>query len=288
MLYQNLKLSKNCVKKWIVLYKGRRYYCCRCERAPKPEGLKGIPKYGHNIAVWSINQNINYRIPISVVSKTLLESFNVNVTPSSLRYLRSKVSEKYNCVYAEIKKNVLGAPFIHIDETSVKVKGFSSPYVWVLTNMDTVIYLFRPNREAGFLKDMLKDFKGVLISDFYPGYESLPCPQQKCLIHLMRDLNEDLLKNQLNIEYKEIVTQFGEVLNTIVKTIEMYGLKKRHLYKHKKDVDKFYKKISKKEYESELAINCRKRFLKNKTFSITEIKIIYFKSRNWIPYKEMK
>ena len=41
--------------------------------------------------------------------------------------------------------------------------------------------MYRPNREAVFLQDLLKDFKGVLISDFYAGYDSLPCEQQKCL-----------------------------------------------------------------------------------------------------------
>ena len=106
-----------------------------------------------------------------------------------------KISEKCKDTFTEIKQNIIKGSLIHVDETSVKVKGFSSPYVWVFTNMDTVFYLFRPNREADFLKELLKGFGGVLISDFYPGYDSIPCPQQKCLIHLMRDLNEDLFKN---------------------------------------------------------------------------------------------
>jgi hypothetical protein len=36
-----------------------------------------------------------------------------------------------------------------------------------------VIYFFRPNREGRFLKDILKDFKGVLVTDFYGAYDSL-------------------------------------------------------------------------------------------------------------------
>jgi hypothetical protein len=42
----------------------------------------------------------------------------------------------------------------------------------------------------------LSGFRGVLVSDFYAGYDSLPCKQQRCLIHLIRDLNGDFLKNQ--------------------------------------------------------------------------------------------
>ena len=43
------------------------------------------------------------------------------------------------------------------------------------------------------LEDVLAGFEGVLVSDFYAGYDGVPCRQQKCLIHLMRDINEDLL-----------------------------------------------------------------------------------------------
>ena len=260
----DLKLSKNGIKKWVTLYKGRRYQCCQCKRAPKPEGLKGIHRHGDKLAAWCTNQYISYRIPVSVIAKTLRESFNISIPNSSLRNMKSRLAGMYGHTHKEIVQNVLTAPFIHIDETAVSVKGFSSPYVWVFTTMESVFYLFRPNREAGFLKDMLEEFTGVLISDFFPGYESLTCPQQKCLIHLMRDLNEDLLKNQLDSEYKEVVTQFGGILNTIVETIEMYGLKKRHLNKHKKKVSRFFKRLEDKDYGSPLAEQYQNRFLRNR------------------------
>ena len=130
--------------------------------------------------------------------------------------------------------------------------------------MDSVFYLLKPNRKADFLKDLLNDFMGVLVSDFLPGYDSLKCPQQKCLIHLIRDMNGDLLKNQMNWEYRDMITQFGKLLRKIIATIDEYGLKKRHLNKHKKDVENFFDEILNKEYETELALSYQKRLKKNK------------------------
>ena len=138
--------------------------------------------------------------------------------------------------------------------------------------MDSVLYMFKPNREADFLKDLLKGFEGILITDFYTGYDSLPCLQQKCLIHLIRDLNNDLLKNQLDLEFKNIVSEFGKLLRTIVETIDKYGLKKAHLNKHLKDVSRFYKRIVNNEYESEIAKSYKKRFTKNKDKLFTFLK----------------
>ena len=114
----------------------------------------------------------------------LSESFHIHVPQSIMYRFKLHFSEKYAATFAEIKQNIVNGSLIHVDETEVNIRD-SSGYVWVFTNMDSVFYLFRPNREAVFLEDLLKDFNGVLVSDFYPGYDSLPCLQQKCLIHLI-------------------------------------------------------------------------------------------------------
>ena len=51
--------------------------------------------------------------------------------------------------------------------------------------------------KLAILEDLLDGFNGVLVSDFYAAYDLVPCAQQKCLIHLMRDINEDLHRNPL-------------------------------------------------------------------------------------------
>jgi len=56
----------------------------------------------------------------------------------------------------------------------------------------------------GLLLLQVISFSGVPISDFYTAYDSLKCEQQKCLVHLVRDIDDDLLKNPLDIELKGI------------------------------------------------------------------------------------
>jgi Transposase IS66 family len=70
---------------------------------------------------------------------------------------------------------------LHIDETEVKLRGCKG-YVWVFASMDAVYFEYRDSRKAQFLGPLLEEFHGVLISDFFTGYDSLTCPQQKCLI----------------------------------------------------------------------------------------------------------
>ena len=129
--------------------------------------------------------------------------------------------------------------------------------------MEDVVYIYRPNREADFLRDLLRDFKGVLVSDFYPGYESLPCEQQTCLVHLIRDMNADLMGNPYDEEFKALAAEFGKLLRSIVGTIDKYGLKKRHLHKHKAEVARFFRDLAARVYRSELAEGYQKRLRKN-------------------------
>ena len=85
--------------------------------------------------------------------------------------------------------------------------------------MQQVVYIYNETREANILHTLLKDFTGVLVSDFYPAYERIPCSQQKCLIHLIRDLNDDLLKHPFDEEMKLLARAFAELLRPMVETI---------------------------------------------------------------------
>ena len=110
---------------------------------------------------------------------------------------------------------------------------------------------------------MLQDFKGVLVSDFYAGYESLPCPQQKCLIHLIRDMNQDLLNSPFDEELQSVTKPFGSLLRSIVVTIDEHGLKRRYLAPHAEQVEEFFRMLSAQSPESDAARTLRDRLLKS-------------------------
>ena len=151
-------------------------------------------------------------------------------------------------------------------------------YVWVFTNLYEVAYVYSRSREASTAREVLRDFAGVLVSDFYSGYDSLECKQQKCLIHLLRDLNEDVLKNPFNDEVAQIATDFAGLLRSIVETIDRYGLKACHLHKHKKEVELFYRTLLRRERNSEVAREWARRFDRNRA------KLFTFLDHDGVPW----
>jgi hypothetical protein len=85
-------------------------------------------------------------------------------------------------------------------------------------------------------------------ASFYAAYDSLKCAQQKCLIHLLRDFNQDILANPWEQELKSVAGRFGGLLRAIIATVDLYGLRKRHLGNHKWDIDRFFKGIAETTY----------------------------------------
>jgi len=158
---------------------------------------------------------------------------------------------------------------VHADETEVNIKGHSW-YVWVFTNEKYVIFKLTETREATIAHKLLYKYQGVLVSDFYLGYDSVECRQQKCWVHLIRDLNDDLQSNPMDREYEIFVSEVRNLIVPIMETIQKYGLKSRYLNNFEKQVDSFYQRfIVGKQYKSDVVLTYQKRFLRYKNSLFT-------------------
>ena len=57
---------------------------------------------------------------------------------------------------------------------------------------------------------------------------------------MIRDLNDDLWKNPFDEEFERFVVAVGDLLLPLMKDVQRFGLKARHLRKHRSRVDRFY------------------------------------------------
>jgi len=273
----DLRFTPSGIKKWVTEYVTKVYHCNNCNEYFVPIRYSKKRFYGHGLMAWVVHQFI-----ICSISFTNLERITRDLLGLPLNYerfieIKSNAVKYYTDTYENILSKIINSRIIHIDETKIKLQK-EEGYVWVLTNMEEVVYFYRPTRETEFLHELLEDFDGILISDFYTGYDSLKCSQQKCLLHLIRDLNDALLKNPLDDELKELVIAFGSILRNIVGTIDRFGLKSRYLNKHKKEVKSFFNKLEKQEFVSEIGEKLQKRLIKYKT------KLFTFLDHDGVPW----
>ena len=263
----DLKLTKNGIRKEIVKHTGPYSYCKKCGRAHPPRAIRDIPQnslYGHGIKSYIVYNRIALRTPYQKIGSLLNEQFNESIDWGySVSYIL-QMGSYYQDTEAQIIKKLLESHIIHADETPINIRE-ETQYAWVFTDGRYVYFKLGKTRESDLPKEFLKDFSGTLITDFYTGYDTIDCPQQKCWVHLIRDINLDLRKNPFDSEFENFVFQLKGVIIPIMEDVQRFGLKKRFLKKHLKLVDKFYKTaIHDKYYRSENTIKYQKRLAKYK------------------------
>ncbi len=259
----DLKFSKSGVKRWITQLNSNLFYCVRCKKPFIPLWYKSVDrKCGHNLMAWTMYQHIVKGQSFRQISTDFNEIFGLSIDKSSAHIFKSYIMDYYQETFENISRRILNSPVLYVDETPINMR-YESGYAWVLTNTIETISFYRPTREGDFIREYLANYKGILVTDFYSAYDALNCLQQKCLLHLIRDFNDDLLKNPFDDEFKCMARDFTTLLQEIVGAIDKYGLKKKHLKKYSKQAELFLKDIFSKEYSSEIAQQYQKRFLKN-------------------------
>lgn len=261
----DLVFGRGSVKGRYVNYVVQTYRCRSCGHEYNVrEWYRGPAiKWGWNLLAYFVYNIVALRVPQLTVQHSLNRLFGLDLVRSSLNNLKFRASDYYLVTKRKILNRIIQGSLIHADETRANIKGHLA-YVWVLTNLREVVYILAESREGEIVQELLKDFNGVLVSDFYAAYDAIACPQQKCLIHLMRDLNEEILNNPFDDEMKSIAVRFSGLLKPIVETIDRRGLKKYFLRKHLVDVNRFYGFLDASNFKSEVASKCKQRFDKNR------------------------
>jgi len=258
----DLKFMRHGIKRWVARYRFHRYHCQGCGTVFQPEETCwGKGKYGPGMMVYSLYLNIELRLPQQHVAAKLNRLFGFPLDSSTIGRFKADAAENYKGTFDALLNRLCHGRLLHVDETKVNLRD-KDGFVWVFANMEDVVYVYSDTREGDLLQSMLKDFTGVLVSDFYAAYDSIA--QQKCLIHLIRDLNDDVLKHPYDEELKQLVLAFAVLLKSMVESIDRYGLKSRFLKKHLPSVKKFYRRISESNLQSETAVKVKERLEKNR------------------------
>ncbi len=265
----DLKFMRYGIKRRVVRHVAQQYRCVSCKSTFYPPNRGwSTKKYGQSLIAYAIYQAIDLRIPQSRVAAGMNQLFGLSISRTTINGFKIETAHTYQRTYEELLKRLCNGPLLHVDETTVSVMGKDS-YVWVLTSMEEVAYVYTPTRDGSTIRTMLKSFSGVLVSDFYAVYDAIECPQQKCLIHFIRDLNDELLSHPYDAGLRELAGDFACLVKPIVDTVDRRGLKKHFLRKYRKSVDRFYKHLVNGCGASEAASKLVERLQKNRNKMFT-------------------
>lgn len=159
-------------------------------------------------------------LPYRKVSRLLQDLGGLTVSPGALPKQMRRVSRWLADPYQGIKSALQESPVVHADETGAPVDG-KNQWLWTLTSPLHTLFHLDEGRGGKVVLELLGEkFDGHLVSDFFSAYNTLPYKQQKCNIHLLREIKQT---GQRNCDFAK--SPFARRLKRLIK--QMLALKKR-------------------------------------------------------------
>lgn len=94
------------------------------------------------------------------------------------------------CAYDALLKDLRDSAYVHGDETGWREDG-QNGYLWSYSTPNICYFTYPKTRAGHVVKDVLGDnYRGVLVSDFYAGYNAHLGLHQRCWVHLLRAVHE--------------------------------------------------------------------------------------------------
>lgn len=192
----------------------------KCEECGEKEGAKGtntfvegkVPKglLAHSFVSPSLATEVIYQkyylgVPLYrqekmwedrglVLPRNMMANWNIKITEYYLNYI-------YKIIDKKIKEE---SKLLHCDETTIQCnketgrKATSNSYMWVVCTgkeekKQGIIFQYNQSRSAETAKEVLKGYKGILVTDGYAPYKSIEgVTHAECWAHARRYFYESI------------------------------------------------------------------------------------------------
>lgn len=178
------------VKVEVVRYIIHRDFCAKCRKHVEPSIPDVLPKstIGNRLLVLSAWLHYALGVTISQISSVFNFHLQFKMSDGGLVQMWHRLAGILEPWYQEIADDVSRAGVLHGDESGWRVNG-KTHWLWCFTTKFATLFAIEKSRAGPVILKYIKDlFDGVLVSDFFAAYNILTCSKQKCLVHLLREL----------------------------------------------------------------------------------------------------
>src|ERR1700742_2232181 len=169
--------------------------CPQCQKHWLPEVdfaalAVGRQRFGISVQAEVALLREQCRLPFRIIQDYLKHRFGLRVSVGQLVALVAGVAKRGKALVEELKRQIRGSTVVHGDETGWREDGRNG-YVWSFSTDRLRYFVYHKSRAGSVVKEVLgEEFEGVVVSDFYGGYNVHLGLHQRCWVHLLRDIHE--------------------------------------------------------------------------------------------------
>jgi len=176
----------------VTEYKSELKICPDCGspvKAPFPQGVNAPVQYGpgfRSLLVYLQNQQL---LPVNRISQIMADLFNAPVSEAAILDASRRSYENLASFEEALKKTLCGVPVLHVDESGART---ANKLHWLHTaGTDAfTFYGIHEKRGAEAMNhfNILPNFNGRIIHDFWKSYFTFNCTHGLCNAHILREL----------------------------------------------------------------------------------------------------
>ena len=164
--------------------------CCgRQNRARFPPEVKYPVQYGQNMKSLMVYLCIYQLLPYDRLCETFSDLFGRSMSKATLARTVSECFRNLAEVEEKIRDLLAGAQVLNVDETGMRVNGIRQ---WLHVASTEILTAYGHHRKRGSqaMDDLqiLPQFRGTMVHDFWAPYFQYPSRHALCNAHLLREL----------------------------------------------------------------------------------------------------
>lgn len=172
----------------VTEHQRQRRRCGCCGKVTLADLAAGTPAgaFGPNLCATVVG--LAAHMSREQVARFVVDSFGCPMTAASVEAICKRAGDALASVYGELADAVSDQAVVHMDETGWRWPG-ARRWAWLASTQQIAVYHLTHTRSGSVARHLLgEDFKGVLVSDRYAGYNWIdPVQRQACWSHLLRD-----------------------------------------------------------------------------------------------------
>jgi len=163
--------------------------CSHVNQSAFPEGVQQPVQYGPNLKALVVYLTQFQLLPYDRTRQLFADLFDHPVSTGTLVNINQSCAERLQPVEAQIITQLRQAPVIHCDETGVRLN--KEPHWLHVVSTERLTYYFihrKRGKEAMDEMNVLPDFHGTAVHDFWSPYFRYDCRHGVCNAHILREL----------------------------------------------------------------------------------------------------
>jgi len=208
-----------------------QYYCKHCGKNIIPKIKLPRGSFGYNLQTEIALLNVDSRLPLRKIKSILTRKHKLEITDAHIYKMLRNMSNKLSNEYEKNIQLLRASPFVHADETGMRVNG-KNYWLWVFTNNITTVFTITNTRSKKTINEILgENYSGIIICDGWSAYSKYTQNIQRCWAHILREAKYLTEKHSLFKNfYEQLCKMFSQIKELLEQPIEKRKSKYKKLY----------------------------------------------------------